>query len=271
MARPLSGKQYTEAPDATYPFGRIKDKTSTEHGTPVNENVYGDFHQFFAQMANEAGVTLNGQPDNEYVGYQYVEALIKFIHKAISLPSGTDDLGTGSTNLNDFIKPGVYSITSSYTNKPSGLGATAQLFVSGTVGTSISQTIIDNTNGAEWARTYTAPATYSAWTLIKFATEKQDITNWDLDGSATKTVTITVSYTKVRGIRGLVRADTGFENNVYAFGSINSSGEVMVGMESLIGQTLTLRRFGTSLTGPNWNEVAGYVRGQVLVDYDPGT
>ena len=34
--------------DANYPYGRIKDNTGAGDGTPVNEFVYGDIHQFFA-------------------------------------------------------------------------------------------------------------------------------------------------------------------------------------------------------------------------------
>lgn len=166
MARSLAGKENVVAPGGNYPYGRIRDKIATTRGTKVNENVYGDFHQFFAHLMDQAGLTHNGEPDNDYVGFQYFEAFMKCVWKAISLPSTSDELASGSTNVNDFVKPGCYSIASSYTNIPSGLGATAKLLVSGTVGVSATQIIFDLTNGAEWLRTYTAPTTYSTWSRL---------------------------------------------------------------------------------------------------------
>ena len=50
MAIKLEDKTRVDAPDYDYPFGKIRDKTESEGGTPVNTEVYGDFHQFFAKM-----------------------------------------------------------------------------------------------------------------------------------------------------------------------------------------------------------------------------
>ncbi len=76
MAYAITDKPNTTAPDADYPFGNIKDKTISVHGTPVNKIVYADFHQFFAKMMDYAGVTPNGLPDNEYSGWQLMESLM---------------------------------------------------------------------------------------------------------------------------------------------------------------------------------------------------
>lgn len=64
-----------------YLLGRIKDNSGSNDGTPVNEFVYGDIHQFFAKLVTEAGIVPNGQPDNENNGYQLVEALMAFANK----------------------------------------------------------------------------------------------------------------------------------------------------------------------------------------------
>lgn len=78
MAIPLENKGNVEAPNVTYPFGNIRDDSGANDGTPVNTDVYGDFHQFFAKLSSEAGINLNGLPDNEVNGFQYFEALNKF-------------------------------------------------------------------------------------------------------------------------------------------------------------------------------------------------
>jgi len=75
MARSLENKENVEPVDSDYPYGRIKDNTGSDNGTPINEDVYGDFHQFFARMFAESGLTYNELPDNDYSGFQYYEAL----------------------------------------------------------------------------------------------------------------------------------------------------------------------------------------------------
>jgi len=77
MAIRLQDKQNVTAPDSDYPFGNIKDDTGAGDGTPVNVQVYADFHQFFAKMFALSGLTYNGLPDNEYSGFQYIEAATK--------------------------------------------------------------------------------------------------------------------------------------------------------------------------------------------------
>jgi hypothetical protein len=77
MAYAITDKPNTEAPSADYPFGNIKDKTISTSGTPVNKLVYTDIHQFFAKLMDYAGVTPNGLPDNEYSGWQLMEALME--------------------------------------------------------------------------------------------------------------------------------------------------------------------------------------------------
>jgi hypothetical protein len=75
MALAITDKPNTEAPSGDYPFGNIRDKQVSIPGTPVNKAVYADFHQFFAKLMDYAGVTPNGLPDNDYSGFQLMEAL----------------------------------------------------------------------------------------------------------------------------------------------------------------------------------------------------
>lgn len=80
MARGLQNYPEVTTPDSDYPNGRIIDDSGTENGTPVNEEVYGDAHQFLAKILREAGITANGFPENEYSGHQYYEALDALIY-----------------------------------------------------------------------------------------------------------------------------------------------------------------------------------------------
>lgn len=60
--------------DADYLNGDIKDAPA---GTPVNRQVYGDIQQFFRKLMRDAGLTPNGQRDNESNGFQLIAALRK--------------------------------------------------------------------------------------------------------------------------------------------------------------------------------------------------
>lgn len=77
MAIDLSTKTNVDAPDTDYPYGKIRDNSGTDDGTPVDVQVYGDFHQFFARMFAKSGLTYNGLPDNNYSGFQYFDAASK--------------------------------------------------------------------------------------------------------------------------------------------------------------------------------------------------
>ncbi len=81
MARELQLKTNVDAPDVDFPYGRIRDNLGMGDGTPYNELLYGDFHQFMSKMFAESGLTYNGDPDNETQGFQFFEALRNNIHK----------------------------------------------------------------------------------------------------------------------------------------------------------------------------------------------
>lgn len=66
---------------ADYPNGRIQDNTGAGNGTPVNEFVYGDIHEFFAKAMRLYGINFNALPDNENNGYQYLDAIIALASK----------------------------------------------------------------------------------------------------------------------------------------------------------------------------------------------
>lgn len=66
-----------------YPGGRLKNNDGSGNGTPVDEKVYGDYHQTIVKLMARYGIVGNGLPDNTTNGYQILEALI-------ALPSKND-------------------------------------------------------------------------------------------------------------------------------------------------------------------------------------
>jgi len=104
--RSLENKPNVTAPDADFPFGRIKDKVGSNPGTPVNEFVYGDIHQFFSKLMFESGLTPNELPESEYAGFQLMTALVRmfgklrrFIYPIGSWNMDADDLKVVSTDV----------------------------------------------------------------------------------------------------------------------------------------------------------------------------
>jgi hypothetical protein len=102
--RPLSFKPNTAAPDSDFPYGRIKDRSGSVPGTKVNEEVYGDIHQFFEKLMDESGITPNNLPDNEYSGFQLFEALSKVILNSNGgLLTKIVDIGDWDMDTNAFV------------------------------------------------------------------------------------------------------------------------------------------------------------------------
>lgn len=84
MALKILDKPNVNPVSGAYPYGDIKDNTGGGNGTPVNRVVYADFHQFFARIADLAGIVLNGLPDNLTNGFQFVQALQALIATAVA-------------------------------------------------------------------------------------------------------------------------------------------------------------------------------------------
>lgn len=89
MAIKLENKTNVTAPGGDYPYGNIKDDTGVGDGTPVDKQVYADFHQFFARMLALSGITANNLPDNQTNTFQYYLAL----KKLANIPTALVTLG----------------------------------------------------------------------------------------------------------------------------------------------------------------------------------
>jgi hypothetical protein len=92
--RPITSLPNTDAPDADFPYGRLKNRVGANPGTRVNETTFGDQSQFFAKIMDEAAITPNGLPDSEYTGWQLYEALKGVFGglRRIVIPIGTWDM-----------------------------------------------------------------------------------------------------------------------------------------------------------------------------------
>ncbi|OJV51652.1 MAG: hypothetical protein BGO31_00160 [Bacteroidetes bacterium 43-16] len=94
----LENKANVMPPDADYPYGAIKNDTGTGDGTPVDVQVYGDIHQFFARLFAISGLTSNGLPDNLTNGFQLYDAFEKLAGlqswTALTTPILSVDTGT---------------------------------------------------------------------------------------------------------------------------------------------------------------------------------
>ena len=100
MARSIQQKTNTVAPGGDYlKFGRIKDDSGSNDGTPVDVEVYNDFHEFFDYLMDLANVTANGLPDNDTNGYQLMESLFKFSQRQQSVSTFSGTYETGSKNI----------------------------------------------------------------------------------------------------------------------------------------------------------------------------
>lgn len=272
MARKLATKTNAIPPDGTYIYGRLKDETApgAGDGVPISENVYGDIHQFFERLIAQSGLTANGQPDNDYVGFQLYEALLLVISKQVGNRGVGLDLDDTSTNFNDYKYGGTFTVNgTSFTNGPTGFTGNGQLCVSGAPNSAITQRIVDSTNGAEWVRTYTYPSTYSAWTLIKLARKVINIGDWNMDSTGSVTVASGITMTKVRRMSAIIRMDDDSQYHNLT-DSLNGS------IYKLSGNNITLARtatgdpsgFGGGFDNGNYDSTS-FNRGWINLEYDP--
>lgn len=65
----------TIPPTTDYPFGRIKDDTGVNDGTPIVEENNGDIQETVTGFMQRAKITPNNLPDNVTNGYQIMDAI----------------------------------------------------------------------------------------------------------------------------------------------------------------------------------------------------
>jgi hypothetical protein len=130
MAREIADFNGTVvAPDGTYPYGRVKD---APNGTVADETMIGDTIQFTQKLMGEAGVTPNGNPDNNSAGWQMGRNAWDIIPASGGTATGYTAVGGGSITVasGDRIYERVQQLgkTIRYTSQVRGAA------ISGTVG-----------------------------------------------------------------------------------------------------------------------------------------
>lgn len=279
MARSLHNKVNTVAPSSDYPYGRIRDKIAgLQSGTPVNENVYGDFHQFFSRLMAEAGIEENGNPDNDYTGFQLYQALLKTIAKKVGQYSNGDELTPSTpTNLNSFIYPGIFNVDAYTLSNDPGLDGPGQLIVGGNPDGAGIQRLIDLSNGAEWKRTMFAGVSFGSWTLLKLGTYVAELGTWDMDSTITISKSIPFDFRKIRKIGCVVRDDTNSEFYDLCNAMTSTSFVIptqatgAIAISNLVSVTNTVyfsRLTGGFFDGANYASTSNN-RGWFTIEYDP--
>jgi hypothetical protein len=105
MARILENKTNVDPPDSDYPYGKIRDNPGNQTGTPINELVYGDMHQFFARLLDKqagsamADVVPNDLPENDYSGFQFFESLERVINRLVKRDQISFIVSGGGTSI----------------------------------------------------------------------------------------------------------------------------------------------------------------------------
>lgn len=101
--RTLKGQDLVRNTDTgNYPDGTIQNKTDVLEGTPVVDEVYGDFLTNFYKLLRRNGVPANEIRDSESNGYQLVEALSKHFNELNDLMQLLTVSGSTITAAIDF-------------------------------------------------------------------------------------------------------------------------------------------------------------------------
>jgi len=272
--RKLEDQVNVVAPGGDYPYGRIRDDDGSSNGTPLNEAVHGDYHQFFARLFAQSGISANDLPENSANGFQYFEALLKVISLRAGRYSSASDVGASvSTNFNDYSAAGVFECGTTFTNKPAGL-TIGQLTVFGT-GADVTQRVVDLNYGAEWHRFYTG--SWSAWALTRYAERKIDLGDWDMDTTNSLIVdlgALGLDVTNIIDIRAIVRADDdAFVPLALYHAPFGTDAGLTLWMSSIFGvapacSVSVVRLAGSGFDGTDFDDT-GFNRGWVIVKYIP--
>lgn len=272
MARALWNKENIQAPDSDYPYGRIRNKIAgVQSGTPVNEEVYGDFHQFFARLMSEAGIEENGQADNNYTGFQLYEALLKTIAKKIGVFSNADELvPTSPSSLDSYIYAGIFNVDPYTLDNDPGLDGLGQLIVSGNYDTLIVQRLKDLTTGAEWKRTITG-GVFGNWTIINYAKKRINIGDWNMDSTAGVNIDIGLPATLVKKVQVWIKSDPDIVTGHITMSDIHSSGGGYLSVSQdtlLLGNSISLNRVAAGFFDSTTYDQTSYNRGYIDIEYE---
>lgn len=267
MARNLQNQQNIVPPDVIYPFGRIKDNPGDNTGTPINEALYGDIHQFFAKLFNHSGLTYNNLPDNNTNGFQLWEALRAGIakFKDIEIYGSSQTLTNSifgklavhfnlSQTASTFVLPPA-ALVDLYKRVPIVNTAVGDLMIQAGIGDSISgysTIVLKSGSSAEFVI-----SNAGIWYVLNIHRKEStdlikkiiDIGSWDMDALGQKVVPHGLTLSKIRSVQVFIIDDGGF--TVVPLTSVVNLGASFLagGTVQWDGANITLRRFDDSFAG----------------------
>jgi len=274
MGRSILQKANTDGSTITFPLGRIRNNPGDGTGTPLDEQSYGDMHQFFDMLMYRAGLVHNGLPENDANGYQFNDALDRLMRMFIIV----NNADPGAFGVTVGRMPTLYSI---YAGPTPG-------FRSGTVfpgdydgafivvkcknidGITLTPDGTDTIDGVaapiSLAMNETVELVWDAdntdWiikTEQKVRTKIIEIGGWDMDSSALLNVAHGLTASKIRSVRAMVRDDIG--NYYTPIMTIVGNSPVGGGTVYWDSTNISLRRFSNA-------EGANIYAGSVVSAFD---
>lgn len=283
MALDIVDKPNTDGPDGTYPYGKIRDNTGAGNGTPVNTEVYGDFHQFFARLMAIAGIVANGLPDNSVNGFQLFTALSTYISSLITTAVNAEAAtrGAADTTLQNNINLKADLASPALTGNP-----TAPTQSAGNNSTRLATTAYTDAAVAVEAATRGAADTTLNNLITAINAKNPDglrkdvlpIVDWDMDANFNKLIDLPVGVSIGNVIKStiMIRGDVGssFENSrlqdcVY---SPDTPTNVILGATPDIssGKISVYRGLiNSAFDSPDFDATGGFVRGWVIIESLP--
>lgn len=262
--RKLSNKTNVDAPSASYPYGRMRDNPGDNTGTPVNEEVYGDFHQFFEAMFAAAGITHNNLPESATNGFQSMDALRAYIR---TVAADQTSRGVARLCTNAEVLAGIDN-----TSIVTPLRLTQRTATETRNGLAEIATQAETDAGTDNERIIT-PAKLAATPLVmhvdgteKINTKIISIGDWDMDGTTNVDINHGIAdYKKIRAVSVVIRDDS---DALYRPLNCTDSSLNLQGAVTLIGSTqISLARLtGGLFDGTSYNATT-FNRGFITITY----
>lgn len=261
MAIGIENTDNVDAPNVDYPYGKVRDDSGANDGTPANTKTLGDFHQFFARLLAESGITANATPDNLTNTFQYYRAFLKAISLRVGIYTDAENLDVYSYDLNQYTNAGVYGVSNyNFLSGPSGMGSNCQMTVSGRGDTAVIQVLTDLDNGAQWVRYFTYPSTWTSWSLIKYASKRFIIPAWNMDADDSISFAHGLSnFKKAIGYDISIRNDN--DTTYYV-----NAGIEYVGFSST---TVEINRIDSGIFDAVGHQSTSFPRGILVVRWEP--
>lgn len=276
MARIIPDFTNVTGPTADYPDGRIKDNTGANDGTPVDEQVYGDVHVFFAQLLRRASILHNSLPENSTNGYQFIEALFELTDRYRCISTTSVAIGSVIRTLVAFTVPagldyytGTYVRISDPSNPSSNFMIGYVFSYTTTAGVGTLNVFIERVAGsgtfANWIISLSSPNAIQVDNSIQLRTKVIEIGDWNMDADVSAAVAHGITdFKTIRQVTAIIRDDADVSRS--PLNNFNgTTGEVGGGVLSVGATLVTLDRLtGGGYDTTNYNST-GFNRGWITI------